>query len=82
MAHNQVLNFLMTQAVTSSNEALRKRVEAVLDMALVTISSLASSFKSVASTITSAEENPAKEKDVDAHLGVGKGIHKEVSMEV
>jgi len=32
------------QAVTSTNEALRKRVEAVLDMAVTTVSSLTESF--------------------------------------
>jgi cleavage and polyadenylation specificity factor subunit 3 len=34
------------QTVTSSHEALRKRVEAVLDMAITTISSLTESFTS------------------------------------
>lgn len=37
---------LCTQTVTSTNEALRKRVEAVLDMAVATISSLSESFTS------------------------------------
>ena len=32
------------QVVTSTNEALRKRVEAVLDMAVTTVSSLTESF--------------------------------------
>jgi len=35
-----------TQTVTSSNEALKKRVEAVLDMAVTTISSLSEAFTS------------------------------------
>ncbi|KAG5718831.1 Endoribonuclease YSH1 [Termitomyces sp. T112] len=37
---------LLTLEVTSSNEPLRKRVEAVLDMAITTVSSLAESFTS------------------------------------
>ncbi|KAF8160624.1 beta-lactamase-like protein [Crassisporium funariophilum] len=38
---------LVTMTVTSSDAALKKRVEAVLDMALTTVSSLAESFASV-----------------------------------
>ncbi|KAG6877278.1 endoribonuclease ysh1 [Termitomyces sp. T32_za158] len=38
---------LLTLEVSSSNEPLRKRVEAVLDMAVTTVSSLAESFASV-----------------------------------
>lgn len=37
---------LVSMTVTSTNEALRKRVEAVLDMAVATISSLSESFTS------------------------------------
>ncbi|KAF9462338.1 beta-lactamase-like protein [Collybia nuda] len=37
---------LLTLTVSSSNEALRKRVEAVLDMAVTTVSSLTESFSS------------------------------------
>lgn len=50
--------------MTSSNEALRKRVEAVLDMALTTVSSLTESFKSVASTLSS-EAKTAQDSESD-----------------
>ncbi|KAF8135737.1 beta-lactamase-like protein, partial [Boletus edulis] len=42
---------LVSLLVTSSNEVLRKRVEAVLDMAVTTISSLTQSFQSGASVL-------------------------------
>ncbi|KAH0827490.1 beta-lactamase-like protein [Lanmaoa asiatica] len=42
---------LISLVVTSSNEALRKRVEAVLDMAVTTVSSLTESFQSGTSVL-------------------------------
>jgi cleavage and polyadenylation specificity factor subunit 3 len=49
--------------VSSNNDTLKKRVEAVLDMALTTVSSLSESFVSgapvVAEEIGLAKENPA-----------------------
>lgn len=61
------------QTVNSSNEALRKRVEAVLDMAVTTVSSLAESFTST-TDVVAEDAGPVKEKsstplgdaDVDA----------------
>ncbi|KAF8441526.1 beta-lactamase-like protein [Boletus edulis BED1] len=53
---------LVSLLVTSSNEALRKRVEAVLDMAVTTISSLTQSFQSGASVL---EEEAVVEKEAD-----------------
>ncbi|KAG6378200.1 beta-lactamase-like protein [Boletus reticuloceps] len=53
---------LVSLLVTSSNEALTKRVEAVLDMAVTTISSLTQSFQSGASVL---EEEAAVEKEAD-----------------
>jgi cleavage and polyadenylation specificity factor subunit 3 len=49
--------------VSSNNDTLKKRVEAVLDMALTTVSSLSESFVSGAPVIAEemglAKENPA-----------------------
>ena len=49
--------------MSSNNDTLKKRVEAVLDMALTTVSSLSESFVSgapvVAEEIGLAKENPA-----------------------
>lgn len=47
--------FLAQQKVSSPSEVLRKRVEAVFDMALTTISSLAESFISGDAATTMAE---------------------------
>ncbi|KAG5642485.1 endoribonuclease ysh1 [Asterophora parasitica] len=53
---------LLTLAVSSTNETLRKRVEAVLDMAITTVSSLAESFTAK----LPEEEEPSKEKNPHA----------------
>ena len=50
------------QVVTSTNEALRKRVEAVLDMAVTTVSSLTESFFSGAPV--QSPDYSLKEKEV------------------
>lgn len=48
--------------MTSSSEALKKRVEAVLDMAVTTVSSLTESFQSGASVL---EEDAVVGKEID-----------------
>lgn len=45
-------SYYFAQAVTSSNETLKKRVEGVLDMALTTVSSLSESFISGVPVVT------------------------------
>ncbi|KIP11636.1 hypothetical protein PHLGIDRAFT_99467 [Phlebiopsis gigantea 11061_1 CR5-6] len=59
---------LMTMTVTSSNSALRKRVETVLDMALSTVSSLSESFVS-SEPLTAEEAAPATEKEKEGSVG-------------
>ncbi|KAJ8515603.1 hypothetical protein ONZ45_g7016 [Pleurotus djamor] len=56
---------LVTLAVTSTSETLRKRVEVVLDMALTTVSSLSESFTPV-STEIEGEHEGEKETKADA----------------
>ena len=56
------------QTVFSNNEALQKRVETVLDMALSTVSSLNESF--TAGTSLSSDEIPPIEKDKDVPDGI------------
>lgn len=55
--------------MTSSSEALRKRVEAVLDMAVTTVSSLSESFMSGAPVVAEdaglSQENPEKAPSVE-----------------
>ncbi|PSS37824.1 hypothetical protein PHLCEN_2v292 [Hermanssonia centrifuga] len=53
---------LLSLTVTSTNEALQKRVETVLDMALATVSSLNESFTS-GEPLTSEEAVPSIEKE-------------------
>ncbi|KAF8556151.1 Metallo-hydrolase/oxidoreductase [Imleria badia] len=53
---------LVSLVVTSPSEALKKRVEAVLDMAVTTVSSLTESFQSGASVL---EEDAVVGKDTD-----------------
>ncbi|KAH7888842.1 beta-lactamase-like protein [Phlebopus sp. FC_14] len=53
---------LISLAVTCANEMLRKRVEVVLDMAILTVSSLTESFQSGVSMI---HEEPGLEKDME-----------------
>jgi len=58
---------LLTLAVSSSNETLRKRVEVVLDMAVTTVSSLSESF---ALKVTAEEENGfEKEQHITMEVG-------------
>ena len=52
----------MHQAVTCANEALRKRIEAVLEMAVSTISSLTELFKTGAPVM---HEEDGLEKDAE-----------------
>ncbi|KAF9568242.1 Metallo-hydrolase/oxidoreductase [Agrocybe pediades] len=52
---------LISLTVHSSNEALKRRVEAVLDMAVTTVSSLAESFMSTAPVVVE-DGPPAKDK--------------------
>lgn len=52
---------LLSLTVSSANEALKKRVEAVLDMAVTTVSSLAESFQS---GVPVASKDASLEKDV------------------
>ncbi|KAF8844707.1 Metallo-hydrolase/oxidoreductase [Paxillus ammoniavirescens] len=53
---------LVTLIVTSATEALRKRVEAVLDMAVSTVSSLTESFQTGTSVL---QEDTGAGKDID-----------------
>lgn len=53
---------LLSMTVTSSSDVLRKRVEAVLEMALSTISSLSESFTSAA-PLSTEEPAPSTEKE-------------------
>lgn len=53
----------VAQSVSSSNEALRKRVEAVLDMAVTTVSSLMESFTSGVPVLLGDEVGMVKLKD-------------------
>ncbi|KAG6819124.1 endoribonuclease ysh1 [Arthromyces matolae] len=55
---------LLTLEVSSLNEPLRKRVEAVLDMAVTTVTSLAESFTPGSSA---EEETPQKDKSAEQH---------------
>ncbi|KAK0226076.1 beta-lactamase-like protein [Armillaria fumosa] len=54
---------LVSMVVTSSNESLRKRVEAVLDMAVSTVSSLTESFSSTVSSVHHEEDNASTEAE-------------------
>ncbi|KAF4567446.1 endoribonuclease ysh1 [Pleurotus pulmonarius] len=56
---------LVTLEVTSPNEGLRKRVEAVLDMALTTVSSLAESFAPRTTNLSNDTDVEEKKKAVD-----------------
>ena len=61
MNEHYKVSSLVTQAVSSSNETLRKRVVAVLDIALSTVSSLTESFTSgvsVPEEVTPSKETP------------------------
>ncbi|KAF8069967.1 beta-lactamase-like protein [Lyophyllum atratum] len=62
---------LLTLAVSSSNETLRKRVEAVLDMAVTTVSSLSESFTSKAPI----EEEDVTMKEIDVQMGSDKSMN-------
>ncbi|KAK0504613.1 beta-lactamase-like protein [Armillaria luteobubalina] len=53
---------LVSMIVTSSNESLRKRVEAVLDMAVTTVSSLTESFSSTVSSVHHEEDSEKNAK--------------------
>ncbi|KAK0485954.1 beta-lactamase-like protein [Armillaria novae-zelandiae] len=53
---------LVSMVVTSSNEPLRKRVEAVLDMAVTTVSSLTESFSSTVSSVHHEEDSEKNAK--------------------
>ncbi|GLB45057.1 putative CPSF73-100_C [Lyophyllum shimeji] len=64
---------LLSLAVTSSNETLRKRVEVVLDMAVTTVSSLAESFTSK----VLAEEEGAIENEEDVAMVAGDSIKED-----
>ena len=55
---------MISQTVTSSNEALKKRVEAVLDMAVTTVSSLSESF-TAGKPVVAEEAGLAKEKTAE-----------------
>lgn len=55
---------MILQTVTSSNDALKKRVEAVLDMAVTTVSSLSESFTAGVPVMTE-EAGLAKEKTAE-----------------
>lgn len=54
--------------MTSSNEALKKRVEAILDMAVTTVSSLSEAFSSGA-PVASEDTTLTREKDGAEKLG-------------
>jgi cleavage and polyadenylation specificity factor subunit 3 len=49
----------------SSNDALKKRVEAVLDMAVTTVNSLSESFITAGVPVVTDEAGLAKEKTVE-----------------
>jgi cleavage and polyadenylation specificity factor subunit 3 len=76
--------------VSSSNEALRKRVEAVLDMAVTTVSSLTKSFTSGVPVVLGDEMGTDKEKGPEGQSGgmtavktsndAGSGLAKESKM--
>lgn len=73
--------------MTSSNEALRKRVEVVLDMAITTVSSLTESFISGVPVLLGDEVGVVKEKDEvrmeevgeNSNVG-GSGLAKDTEM--
>ncbi|KAF4598095.1 metallo-beta-lactamase superfamily protein [Pleurotus pulmonarius] len=66
---------LVTLEVTSPNEGLRKRVEAVLDMALTTVSSLAESFAPRATNLSNdTDVVEEKKKAVDNVAVNGKHV--------
>lgn len=55
---------MVLQTVTSANDALKKRVEAVLDMAVTTASSLSQSF-AAGVPVMAEEAGLAKEKTAE-----------------
>jgi len=70
---------LITLTVTSSNDALKKRVEAVLDMAVTTVSSLSESFTAGVPVMTE-EAGLAKEKTAElAAIAEGDGPEETVN---
>lgn len=60
------LDSFFVQTVNSSNETLKKRVEAVLDMALTTVTSLSETF--VTGQPIVAEDAAAKDEQIDEEL--------------
>ncbi|KAK0212026.1 beta-lactamase-like protein [Armillaria fumosa] len=59
---------LVSMIVISSNEALRKRVEDVLDMAVTTVSSLMESFSSTISSLQNEEDSKKAAGDISFDL--------------
>lgn len=73
----------LKQTVTSSSDALRKRVEAVLDMAVTTVSSLGEAFTSklahgLDGHVAEGEKPAARMADAEV-VGRGEDSHSEES---
>jgi hypothetical protein len=72
----------MRKEVVSTQEPLRKRVEAVLDMALTTLAPLSESYVSSQNTEQGAletnetEEEPASKDDARSDQGEGKALEQ------
>lgn len=63
--------------MTSSSEALRKRVEAVLDMAVMTVSSLTESFQSGTSFAVVGKETDYQDEASDIPEDSGRSTAQE-----
>lgn len=60
--------FVLSQAVTSANETLRRRVESVVDMALTTVSSLSEMYSGNASSAVNDVVIKPVERTPDADI--------------
>lgn len=69
-----LLPFFLFQTVTSANETLRKRVESVVDMALITVSTLSEMYSGNASSVeTDIMVNPAEKAPDTGAPGIEEG---------
>ena len=76
---NKINRFCFIKTVESSSDQLRKRVEAVLDMALTTVTSLADAY---ISNSTLVSEELTKEKFIEGEKGAGLGKEGDVDVVV
>ena len=76
---NKINRFCFIKTVESSSDQLRKRVEAVLDMALTTVTSLADAY---ISNSTLVSEELTKEKFIEGEKGTGLGKEGDVDVVV